>query len=237
MRQAGEVILKYEFSIASPLAKRDATLKSKNNNWRLASVLSTFSLGENAMMDTRDDGAFGEQEVDITMISYVLEAAYDGKGVIRMLSDDTDMFVLLVYWLYQEELQCKVHMEWWDAKVLDINATCTDLGSKCLQLLGMHALSGCDTTSYPYVKGKISALNSKTLYGQLPGISMESACFTLFTKKKKSQKFMALCTTSTNLLLHVLQTLLQVIWEIKDGIPIPVTDHSTTADIHDSVSV
>ncbi len=34
------------------------------------------------------------------------------------------------------------------------------LGFKCLQLLGMHALSRCDTTSYPYGKGKISALNT-----------------------------------------------------------------------------
>ncbi len=48
-------------------------------------------------MDTWDDGAFSDQEADITMISYGLEAAYDGKGVICMLSDDTDLFVLLVY--------------------------------------------------------------------------------------------------------------------------------------------
>ena len=50
-------------------------------------------------------------------------------------------------------------MERWDGTVLNINATCADLGPKCLQLLGIHALSGCDTTSYPYGKRKISALN------------------------------------------------------------------------------
>ena len=33
------------------------------------------------------------------------------------------------------------------------------LGSKCLQLPGMHAISGCDTVSYPFNKGMISALN------------------------------------------------------------------------------
>ncbi len=63
------------------------------------------------------------------MIYYVLEAAYDGKGVIHVLSDDTDVFVLLVYWVYREVLE----MERWDAIVLDINATCTDLGYACLQ--------------------------------------------------------------------------------------------------------
>ena len=66
-----------------------------------------------------------------------------------MLSDDTDMFVLLVYWVYRADLEllCKLQMERWDRTV---NATCMDLGPKCLQLLGMHTLSGCDITSYPY---------------------------------------------------------------------------------------
>jgi len=56
--------------------------------------------------------------------------------------------------------------------VLDINATCADLGEKCLQLLGVHALSGCDTVSYPYGKGKISALNT-LLTGDFPGLAHE----------------------------------------------------------------
>ena len=44
------------------------------------------------------------------------------------------------------------------------------LGLKCLQLLGMHALSGCDTTSHPYGKDKISALNT-LLSGDFPGLA------------------------------------------------------------------
>ena len=61
-------------------------------------------------------------------------------------------------------------MERWDGTVFDINATCADLGPKCLELLGMHALSGCDTVSYPYGKGKISALNT-LLAGDFPGFA------------------------------------------------------------------
>ena len=70
--------------------------------------------------------------------------------MIRVLSDDTDMFVLLVYWVYRADLELlyKVQME---RTVLYINATSVDLGPKCLQLLGMHALSGCNTTSYPRI--------------------------------------------------------------------------------------
>ena len=104
-------------------------------------------------METRDEGVFGHDEV---MVSYVLKAAENGKRVIHVLSDDTDMFVLLVYWVYRADLEllCKLQMERWERTVLYINATCVDLGPKCLQLLGMHALSGCDTTSYPYYMAK-----------------------------------------------------------------------------------
>ena len=62
-----------------------------------------------------------------------------------------------------------VQMERWDGTVLEINATCADLGPQCLQLLGMHAISGCDTTSYPYAKGKFSVLKTM-LDGDIPGL-------------------------------------------------------------------
>ena len=73
---------------------------------------------------------------------YIPGAANFSKNVIHVLSDDTDVLVLLIYWvgLFREKLKCKVQMERWDGTVLDNNATCADLGPKCLQLLGMHAL-------------------------------------------------------------------------------------------------
>ena len=37
---------------------------------------------------------------------------------------------------------------------------CIVRGPKCLQLIGMHAFSGCDTTSYSHDKSKISVLNT-----------------------------------------------------------------------------
>ena len=76
----------------------------------------------------------------------------------RILIDDTDVFVLLVYWCKKADVSCAVQMERWNGSVLDINATVTALGDKCRGLLGMHALSGCDTVSYPNGRGKVSAL-------------------------------------------------------------------------------
>nr|CAD7603913.1 unnamed protein product [Timema genevievae] len=56
-----------------------------------------------------------------------------------------------------EEEANLVQMEWWDGMVLNNNGTCAKLRPKCLQLLGMHALSGCDTTLYPLANEGCSA--------------------------------------------------------------------------------
>ena len=221
IRRASEVVIDYEVSVASHLPKRDAIMKSKSNKRKLASVLGTFNLGENTTVETCDDGSFPHDEADVTMVSFVLEAAKSGQSVIRVLINDTDVFVFLVYWVNRAVLHCKVQMKRWDGSVLDINATCAALGQKCEQLLAMHALTGCDTTSYPYGKRKVTALNTMisgnfqglatvgevstthqelltaakpfilALYSQLPRTSMEAARFNLFTKKKKKPKVMA----------------------------------------------
>ncbi len=194
----------------------------------------------------------------------------------------------LSYWcIGYTELACSARCRWsggterWDGTVLDINATCSDLGPKCLQLLDIHALTGCDTVSYPYGKGKISALNTllagdfpglahvlgevetthtdlmkatesffTALYRQPLGTAIEDARFTLFTKKKKTPKIMALPPTSANLLLHVLRAHLQVMlwkaadqeappdesadithfgWVIQNDIPVPAVAQSAPA--------
>ena len=72
---------------------------------------------------------------------------------------DTDVFALLLYCVNWADMQFKVQMEHWDGSVLDTNATCSDFGRKCLQLPGMLTLSHCDTTSYPFGKGNVTALN------------------------------------------------------------------------------
>ena len=91
-------------------------------------MLGSYSLGDNVKMETTDDGTFSHDAADVTMISYVLEAASRGKRVIRALSDDTNVFLLFVYWVFREQLDSKVQMERWDGTVLDINSTCTSHG-------------------------------------------------------------------------------------------------------------
>ena len=58
------------------------------------------------------------------MIAYLLQASESGKSVIRILTDDTDVFVLLVYWVWKMQLHSAIQMERWNGVVIDINATC-----------------------------------------------------------------------------------------------------------------
>ena len=51
-----------------------------------------------------DDDMFQHDETDITIISHVLRASTEGKKVIRVKSDDSDVFVLLVYIPYYIKL-------------------------------------------------------------------------------------------------------------------------------------
>ena len=63
-----------------------------------------------------------------------------------------------------------IQMEKWNGDVLDVNKTIEQLGvRKCSQLLGLHALLGCDTVSYPFGKGKESAM--KLLEIDIPGLN------------------------------------------------------------------
>ena len=85
-------------------------------------------------IDSRYNGGFEHDKAGVTMIAYLLQAAESGKSVIRILTDDTDVLVLRVYWVWKMQLHSAVQMERWNGVVIDINATCLLLGSKCLQL-------------------------------------------------------------------------------------------------------
>jgi hypothetical protein len=68
-------------------------------------------------MDSRDDGGFTHDEADVTVVAYMLQAAEFGKDVIRILCDDTDVFVMLVYHVLGMEDAIELHcadeaLEW-----------------------------------------------------------------------------------------------------------------------------
>ena len=159
IRRGGEGFTDYNLTINSPLPNRGAILKNKHNKLELSRILSILDMDADMSIDSRCNGDFEHDKTGVTMIAYLLQAAESGTSEIRILTDDTGIFVLLVYWVWKMHLHSAVQMERWKGVVIDINATCLLLGSKCLQLPGMQVISGFDTVSCPFNKGKISALN------------------------------------------------------------------------------
>ena len=139
-------------------------MKNTSNKAQLTHLLCTYDLtADKILLVNHKDCLVNHEEADITLITYMLQAA--GAGAPIILSDDTDVFVLLVYWTWKADVQSAVQMEKWDGTILDVNATVKGLGDKCQGLLGIHALSGCDSVSYPCGEGKASALKVLQAWG------------------------------------------------------------------------
>ena len=140
----------------SPLPNREVIMKNKTNKTLLSRLLCTCTLGDNILMIGEDEGQINHDEADVIMVSYMLHAVREGKKVIRILSED--VFVLLVFWVWKLKIRALVQMEKWDRYIIHINDTAAAVGDKSLQLLGMHAVTGCDTVSYLFNKGKLTTL-------------------------------------------------------------------------------
>ena len=60
-------------------------------------------------------------------------------------------------WIWPQDISLKM-LRPCDGKVIDITTTTQRLGPKSRDLLSLPALTGCDTVSYPYHRGKATAV-------------------------------------------------------------------------------
>ena len=150
--RAKEVLLTHN----TPLSCREAILHNAKNKLLLNNLICTYPLPHNIELVSKLDCEATHTEADVTLCSYMIKAAEKGSQTIRILSDDTDVFVLLVYWTSKMQIKASIQMEKWNGDIIDINETVKKLGPrKSSQLLGLHAMAGCDTVSYPFGKGKL----------------------------------------------------------------------------------
>ena len=158
MRRVGTGSKDFHLTPNTPLPCGEAILKNSGNKGLLVSILCGNPLQNNAQLVNKLDCLVTHGEADITLCSYKLDVAASCAEMVRIVCDDTDVFVLLVYWTWSKTIRKNIQMEKWDGTVLDIRATVDKLEDKCGQLPGMHAMSGCDTVSYPCGNDKMSAL-------------------------------------------------------------------------------
>ena len=109
----GAGAINYNITTSSKLPCRDAFMNSKANKKALVRVLSTFNLGNNVTMVGREESMYSHDEAHITIISYLLEAVKNGKNIVRVISDDTDVFVLLIFWVLRLQMTARVQLDRW----------------------------------------------------------------------------------------------------------------------------
>ena len=114
-----------------------------------------------------DEYMFGHKAADVNMDSYALTMSREhGCHQIFIVSDNTDVFVLLIHLYWKLRPSAAITLKWFDGKTIDINATAMALGDK---------RTGCDSVSYPFGKGMVSSLklimDSDNLEIELFGVS------------------------------------------------------------------
>ena len=107
---------------------------------------------KNGEVTKRVDLHYTHEEADIIIVNQLMIVAENGASNICVVCDDTDVFVLLIHFYCREKLDCNVSMESPIAgrSVIDIKATANKHRDIADNLPGLHALTGCDSTSYIY---------------------------------------------------------------------------------------
>ena len=101
----------------------------------------------------RNDLRTTHEEADLIMVQQAYRYILDNDTkIVTVISDDTDVFVLLVYFYWKLGLKRKVFLEatGGDHTLIDIGNTSFKNMDIVPNLVAAHALSGCDTAS-PYV--------------------------------------------------------------------------------------
>lgn len=92
------------------------------------------------------------------------------EGAVAVVSDDTDVMVLLIHYAKQNLLMIRPGKNSKPNRISNIAILQQKLGPLKEVILSMHAFSGCDTTSGLFNRGKINLVNTvkrKNLFGLL----------------------------------------------------------------------
>lgn len=70
-------------------------MKNSDNKDALSRLLCKCDMGANILAVGADEDLFSHDKANVTMTSYMLQAFDEGKSIICILSEDTDVFVTI----------------------------------------------------------------------------------------------------------------------------------------------
>ena len=147
------------------------------------------------MIIHRADMRNTQEEADVIMIHQLLciiDSATEDTNI-TVISDDTDVFVLLVHFYHERQLACRVTMEATgkERKSIDIQATARLHKDIADQLLAGHSLSGCDTVAPLWGIGKAKVV--KVLQAGRQLVELGNSTAALADVVQESTAFIAAC--------------------------------------------
>ena len=97
----------------------------------------------------------------MNILSYIHRlVTEENRPKFDICSDDNDVSVLLLFFLWKwQNSDILIRMTKFDGTRIDINKPMQKLGRACEHILAAPALTGCDTVSYPFNKGKVKGLS------------------------------------------------------------------------------
>ena len=112
------------------------------------------------------------EEADVIMVQQMFLLASAGVSSIRIISDDTDVFVLLLHFYQLKELTCNLVMAGTSRSrsSVDIKATMQKHAHIIPHVMAAHVVSGCDTVAYLWGIGKGTILKQLTDGRQLKSL-------------------------------------------------------------------
>ena len=112
------------------------------------------------MIHHLDDLNTFQEEADTRVIMHAFHAARSGYNTVVIVSEDTDVFVLLLAFK-QHLMPCSVLIKTGTQNrvtYIDVSKVFESIGQNvCEALPGLHAYTGCDTVSAFAGKGKLAA--------------------------------------------------------------------------------
>ena len=110
----------------------------------------------------RPDIFTSHEETDNIIIQQTFMAVEQGAECLSVMADDTDVYILLLHYYNQKELNIPMFMESFvhGRQTIDIRATAKEHANFLLNLLAAHGLSGCDTVAPCYGIGKMKILKT-----------------------------------------------------------------------------
>ena len=100
-------------------------------------------------------------EADYIIPQQLVTAFKEGKKTIKVISADTDVFILLCHYYYSMDINVDVLLEDFsaDKKLISIGKSVAKSRSIIPSLLSAHALTGCDTVPMMFGIGKTKVIN------------------------------------------------------------------------------